>query len=289
MARDLVICHPGVIAAWAEVFSKESKMRKLIAGLAFAMLFGGGAQAAVKEEPVTYRDGDTVMKGFIVYDDASQAKRPGIIVVHEWWGITKHVRDEARRFAGQGYTALVADMYGDAQTADNPKDAGALSGSVRKNPATMQSRFNAARATLAKHATVDAARIGASGYCFGGSVVLDMARTGADLKAVAAFHAGLDAMVPLAAQGKVKAQILVQNGAADPFIKPESIEAFKKEMAAAKVDYNYVSYPGAVHAFTNPQATEKGKQFNLPLAYDAEADKQSKAVATKFFSDLLKK
>ena len=133
-------------------------MRKLIVGAAIAMSFGSTAYAALQEEAVTYKDGDTIMKGFIVYDDASKAKRPGIVVVHEWWGITRHVRDEARKFAGQGYTAFVADMYGDARTADNPTDAGALSGSVRKNPAAMQSRFNAAKDTLAKHATVDASR-----------------------------------------------------------------------------------------------------------------------------------
>ena len=262
-------------------------MRKLIAGAALSMALGA-AQAAIQEEAVTYRDGDTVMKGFIVYDNASKVKRPGIVVVHEWWGITTHVREEARKFASQGYTAFVADMYGDAKTADNPKDAGALAGAVRKNPAVMQSRFNAARDLLSKHATVNASKIGASGYCFGGSVVLDMARAGADLKGVAAFHAGLGASGPAAATGKVKSKLLVLNGADDPFIKPDTVEAFKKEMDAAKVDYRYVNYPGAVHAFTNPEATAKGKQFNLPLAYHPEADKQSKAEAAKFFGRVFK-
>jgi len=259
-------------------------MRNLIVGVAVAIVFGSTVHAAIQEEAVTYKEGETVMKGFIVFDDAIKAKRPGIVVVHEWWGITKHVRDEARKYAGEGYTAFVADMYGDAKTADNPKDASALSGSVRKNPAAMQARFNAAKEMLSKHSSVDASRIGAAGYCFGGSVVLDMARAGSDLKAVAAFHAGLDPVVPAAEAGKVKSKLLVMNGAADPFIKPDSIEAFKKEMAAAKVDYRYISYPGAVHAFTNPEATEKGKTFNLPIAYHAEADKQSKAEAAKFFS-----
>lgn len=259
-------------------------MRNLIAGVCITLMFGSTAFAAIQEEPVDYRVGDTVMKGFIVYDDASQAKRPGVIVVHEWWGITRHVHDEARKFAGLGYTAFVADMYGDGKTADNPKDAGALSGAVRKNPDVMLARFNAAKDTLSKHPTVDASRIGASGYCFGGSVVLDMARAGVDLKGVAAFHAGLDAAASPAVAGKVKSKILVLNGAADPFIPAASIDAFKKEMAAANVDYRYISYPGAVHAFTNPEATEKGKQFNLPLAYHPEADKQSKAEAAKFFS-----
>ena len=263
-------------------------MRKFIAGAVLALSFAVSANAAIKEEAVTYKDGDTVMKGFIVYDDAIKARRPGIVVVHEWWGITKHIRDEARRFASQGYTAFVADMYGDAKTADNPKDAGALSGAVRKNPAAMLTRFIAAKDQLSRHASVDPSRIGASGYCFGGSVVLDAARAGTDLKGVVAFHAGLGAAGAAAEAGKVKAKMLIQNGDADPFIKRESIEAFKKEMSAANVDYRYLNYPGAVHAFTNPEATAKGKQFNLPLAYDAAADAQSKAEASKFFKEVFK-
>ena len=266
---------------------KRNLLCASMAGCALALFLSGTAQAAVLEEAVSYRDGDTVMKGFIVYDDASSAKRPGVIIVHEWWGVTKHIHAEARKLAAQGYTAFIADMYGDGKTADNPKDAGALSGAVRKNPVAMQSRFSAAKDTLSKHATTDAARIGAVGYCFGGSVVLDMARAGLDLKGVAAFHAGLDAAVAPAAAGKVKAKLLVQNGGADPFIKPESIAAFKQEMTAAHVDYRYIVYPGAVHAFTNPEATEKGKQFNLPLAYDEQADKLSGAEAEKFLRSVL--
>jgi dienelactone hydrolase len=212
------------------------------------------------------------MKGFVVYDDATKAKRPGIVVVREWWGITKHVHDSARSLAAMGYTAFIADMYGDGKTADNPKTAGELSESVGKNPALMQSSFNAARDALAKHASVDPKRIGAIGFCFGGSVVLDMARVGADLAGVAAFHAGLGTSTP-AAPGKVKAKVLVQNGADDPFIKPDSVEGFKKEMGMANVNYHYIDYPGAVHAFTNPEATEAGKKFNLSLAYNAKADK----------------
>src|SRR5262249_56497840 len=133
--------------------------------------------------PVTYTDGKTSMKGFVVYDDAIQAKRPGIIMVHEWWGITQHMHNEARKFAEQGYTAFIADMYGDAKTADNPKDAGALAGSVLKNPQTMESRFKAAREQLAKHPTVDPTRISAVGHCFGGAVVLNTAPAGAHLAA----------------------------------------------------------------------------------------------------------
>lgn len=255
-------------------------MRKLIAGAALAASFAT-AHAAVKEEPVTYKDGDTTMKGFVVYDDARKGKRPGVVVVHEWWGITKHTQAEARRFAEQGYTAFVADMYGDAKSADNPKDASGLMKSLMGNPAAVQSRFNAARAQLAKHATVDAKKIGASGYCMGGAVVLNMARAGGDLAAVAAFHPSLSGVTQPPKSTKTK--VLVLNGADDPFVKPEHIETFKKDMDAAKADYRFINYPGAVHAFTNPEATEKGRQFNLPLAYHPEVDKQSKAEADKFF------
>ena len=264
-------------------------LQRSVFTLFFSAALAANALAAIKEEAVSYKDGDTVMKGFIVYDDAVSGKRPGVIVVHEWWGITKHVRDEARNYASQGFTAFVADMYGDARTADNPKDAGALAGSVRGNPAVMVSRFNAAKDTLSKHASVNANSIGAAGYCFGGEVGLDMARIGTDLKAVAAFHAGLNPVTPRAAAGKVKAKLLVLNGEADPFIKPDSIVNFKNEMASASVQYTYLSYPGAVHAFTNPEATELGKKFNIPVAYQAEADKLSKAEAARFFGAELRK
>ena len=263
-------------------------MKTQLLGALLALSMTGTALAAVKEEPVTYKDGDTTMKGFVVYDDAQKGRRPGIVVVHEWWGITQHIHSEARRMASLGYTAFIADMYGDAKTADNPKDAGALSGAVRGNPAAMQSRFDAALAALKQNPTVDAGRIGAMGFCFGGSVVLDMARAGADLKGVAAFHAGLGAAGAPAQAGKVKAKLLVQNGADDPFIKPESVEAFKKEMDAAKVDLRYIAYPGALHAFTNPEATALGKKFDLPIAYNSDADKKSMAEATGFFAGVFK-
>jgi dienelactone hydrolase len=262
-------------------------MHKWIAGASLALSLVATAHAAIKEEPVTYKDGDTTMKGFIVYDDAVKGKRPGIVLVHEWWGITKHMHNEARRFAQRGYTAFIADMYGDAKTADNPKDAGALAGGVMKNPQAMQSRFSAARAQLAKHATVDAAKIGAAGYCFGGTVALNMARAGADLAAVAAFHAGLGTNTP--APKAVRAKILVLNGADDPLVKPDQIEAFKKDMDAAKADYRFINLPGAVHAYTNPEATEAGKKFNMPIAYNEKADKEAKAEADKFFAAVFKK
>src|SRR5215467_11156921 len=148
-------------------------MRTIMMGALCVIAMVANANAAIKETPVTYTDGEATMKGFVVYDDAIKGKRPGIVMVHEWWGITKHIHNEARKFAQHGYTAFIADMYGDAKTADNPTDAGALSGSVMKNPTVMEQRFNAAKDELAKQASVDPKRIGAGGYCFGGAVVLN--------------------------------------------------------------------------------------------------------------------
>jgi len=261
-------------------------MRNLMAGALFALSLSTQGYAAIQEEAVTYKDGDTVMKGFVVYDNAKKGKRPGIVVVHEWWGITKHTRAEAQRFARQGYTVFVADMYGDAKTADNPTDASGLMKSVMGDPALVQSRFAAAREQLAKHVTVDTKKIGASGYCMGGAVVLSAARAGSDLAGVAAFHPSLGGY--RTGPGPVKAKVLVLNGADDPFNKPDQIDGFKKDMEAAKAELRFIDYPGAVHAFTNPEATEKGKQYKLPLAYNAAVDKQSKAEADKFFQAAFK-
>jgi dienelactone hydrolase len=263
-------------------------MRTIVLGALCATVMAATANAEIKEKPVTYSDGTTTMKGFVVYDDAVKTKQPGIVMIHEWWGITPHIHNEAKKFAAQGYTAFIADMYGDAKTADNPKDAGALSSSVMKDPKAMESRFKAAQAELAKQASVNPQRIGAVGYCFGGAVVLNMARTGDDLRAVAGFHASLGLNTPAPAPGTVKAKVLILNGADDPFVKKEQYEALKKDFDAAKADYRIVTYPGAVHAFTNPEATELGKKFNLPLKYDAKVNEQAEGEAAKFFAANLK-
>jgi dienelactone hydrolase len=268
---------------------RENLMRTMMAAALYALVMTANAHAAIREEPVTYQDGNTTMKGFVVYDDAVQGKRPGIVMVPEWWGITKHMHNEAQKFAQQGYTAFIADMYGDGKVADNPNDAGALSTLVMKDPKVMEARFNAAQAQLSRHLSVDPARIGAVGYCFGGAVVLNMARAGADLDAVAGFHASLGLNTPAPAPGTVKAKILVLNGAEDPFVKREEYEALKKDFDAAKAEYRVIEYPGAVHAFTNPEATELGQKFSIPIRYDAQVDREAKAEALKFFAANLQK
>jgi len=267
----------------------RTSMTARLAGATAGLLLAGAALAAIKEEAVTYQDGDTVLKGFVVYDDASMAKRPGIIVVPTWWGINKHMLDEARSYANEGYTAFVADMIGEGKSPDHPKEAGALMMVMRKNPAAMLSRFNAAKGVLSKQTTVDASRIGAAGYSVGGAFALDVARAGSDLKGVAGFYVGmLPSALTAADTGKITSRILIMNGGADPLIKSDVVDAFKKEMTDANVDLHYVSYPGARHSYTDPDATEKGKQFNIPFAYDAEATSQSRAETLKFFSGVFK-
>jgi dienelactone hydrolase len=181
------------------------KAHLLVALLALTAM--SPAFAAIREMPVTYGDGEATMKGVVVYDTARQGKRPGIVIVPEWWGVTQHIHDEARRLARQGYTAFIADMYGNGKTVDNPKEATALSSEVMQNPKTMESRFDAARDQLAKQPTVDPTHIGAVGYCFGGAVVINMARAGADLDGVVGFHASLGLNTPAPAPGTVKAKV----------------------------------------------------------------------------------
>jgi dienelactone hydrolase len=198
-----------------------------------------------------------------------------------------YARKRARMLAELGYTAFALDMYGDGKQAHHPDDAGQFSSAIMKNQDLARARFNGALEVLRKEKTVDPRRIAAIGYCFGGAVVLQMARYGTDLKGVVSFHGNLVPVSP-ARPGAVKAKILVLTGAADSFVPPEQVEQFKKEMDAAKADYRVIAYPGAKHSFTNPEADEFGKQFNLPLAYNEEADHASWKEMQEFFRTVLK-
>ena len=247
---------------------------------------------AVEDKIVTqtieYRQDATVMRGFLAYDDVLKGKRPGVLVVHEWWGQNEYMRKRARMLAELGYTALALDMYGEGRLASHPDDAGKFSSELMKNFPVAKERFLAALDFLKKQPTVDPERIAAIGFCFGGGVVLNMARQGVDLKGVASFHGSL-AVVKPDQPTPIKAAVRVYNGADDKFIPAEAIEALKKEMADQKVNFKFVNYPGAVHAFTNPEATELGKKFNMPIAYNAAADKGSWADMKKFFKEIFKK
>ena len=268
-------------------------MKQILAGLisvVFVVLATGlsPAYAKVQGKPVDYTAQGVVMKGYLAYDDAVKGKQPGVLVVHEWWGHNEFARKRARMLAELGYTALAVDMYGDGKQAMHPDDAGKFSGELMKNFDVARARFLAAMDFLKKQPTVDPERIAAIGYCFGGGVVLNMARQGMDLKGVASFHGSLAAVKP-AEPGMVKAKIIVFNGADDKFVPVEQIEAFKKEMTDANVDFRFINYPGAIHSFTNPDATALGKKFNLPLGYNAEADKKSWEEMKKFLDTIFKK
>ncbi len=242
-------------------------------------------QAKVISKEVNYSDGETNMKGYLAYDDSIKGKRPGIIVVHEWWGHNDYAKKRARMLAALGYRALALDMYGNGKNASHPKDAGKFSGEVKKNMAVAEKRFMAAYSLLQKQDNVAKDKMAAIGYCFGGGIVLEMARRGVNLDAVVSFHGSLGTKTP-ASKGKVKAKVLVLNGKADPFVKVESITAFKNEMKAAHVDFKFISYPGAKHAFTNPEADKFGTKFKIPLAYNADADKKSWLEMEHLFEEL---
>ena len=233
------------------------------------------AAAAVHGEEVRYTDGTgTVFRGYLAYDDATDAPRPGVLVVHEWWGHNAYVRERAEQLAAMGYTALAVDMYGEGQRAEHPSDAGAFASAVMQRADQGGSRFLAARDLLRDHLTVDASDIAAIGYCFGGGVVLTMARAGVELDGVASFHGSLAS--PVTAQpGAVKARVLVLHGGADTFIPPAQIGDFSAEMAAAGAAWEFVSYPGVLHSFTNPDADAFAERFDMAVAYDAAADADS--------------
>jgi dienelactone hydrolase len=241
--------------------------------------------AAVVGEEVSYQAGDTTLKGYLARDAAVQGKRPGILVVHEWWGHNEYARKRAEQLAELGYVTLAVDMYGDGKTAAHPDDAGKFAGAVRSNLPLMKARFEAARAFLNSQADVDPQQNAAIGYCFGGGVVLEMARSGADLDGVVSFHGSLGGG-STAGPGEVKARILVINGADDPFVTAAQIAAFKAEMDAAGAEYTFINYPGVKHSFTNPGADAFGEKFGLPLAYDAQADADSWAEMQAFFQSL---
>lgn len=230
--------------------------------------------SSIKTKEVIYTYQDVKMKGYIAWDEAQKGPRPGVIVVHEWWGHNDYARTRAEDLAKMGYTGFALDMYGDGKVAEHPKDAGKFSQKVISDMAVAKGRFLAAKKTLSEHSSVDGTKIAAIGYCFGGSVVLTMAREGLDLEAVASFHGGLGGLPPMAAK-KIDTRVFVANGGADPFVKPEQITSFVGDMIAADTDLTFTSYANAQHSFTNPGATAVGKKFNLPLSYNAEADHES--------------
>jgi len=263
-------------------------MRTLLSFL-FIFSFVVSAQAGVQTKEIEYSSGGAKLKGYLAYDDSIKGKRPGVLVVHEWWGHNEHARDRARMLAKLGYTALAVDMYGDGKFADHPKKAGEFMNAAFADWAGSQAKFNAAKKVLKSHATVDPKRIASIGFCFGGAVSLRMARGGADLSAVVAFHSALPTDPPVS-KGKVKAAVLVLNGADDAWLDPKSVASFKKEMSAAAKDFKYIDLKGAKHSYTNVQADEFGKKFKMDnMAYSKQADQKAWAAMQDLFKRVFAK
>jgi dienelactone hydrolase len=235
--------------------------------------------AEVKTQVVEYKQGDTALQGYLAWDDSLKGKVPGVLVVHEWWGNNENVHRQAERLARAGYVGFALDMYGKGKVATHPADAQAFAAAAMADPEVEKARFDVALDLLKKDPHVDANEIAAIGYCFGGGVVLDMARAGEDLKAVVTFHGSLATKHP-AEKGKVHARILVNAGEADPFVTADQVKAFEDEMKAADVNYDVIRYPGAKHGFTNPDAASYGMDA---LAYATEADEKSWAAMLKLF------
>ncbi len=262
-------------------------MKRLLTLLLLGLM-SSAAVAAVVGQEVAYQAGGSTFKGYLAWDDAITGKRPGVLVVHEWWGHNEYARRRARMLAEMGYTALAVDMYGDGKLARHPDEAGKFAGEVRKSLPAAEARFTAALALLQQLPNVAAHQVAAIGYCFGGGIVLEMVRRGVKLAGVASFHGSLPGQT-IARPGTIKTKLLVLNGADDPFTTAEQIAAFKQEMATAKIDYRFINYPGAKHSFTNPEADQYGKELNMPLAYNAEADAHSWQELTLFLKEIFKK
>jgi len=242
--------------------------------------------ASIKEDAVEYSADTVKMNGYVAYDANVEGKRPVVLVVPEWWGLTDYPRMRAKQLAQLGYLAMAVDMYGNGKTVDNPTDAQNMSMPFYQDPQMGYKRLMAAAAKIKTDPHADTSKMAAIGYCFGGGMVLNAARLGADFDGVVSFHGSL--VGAPAKKGLIKADILVCHGDADPFVPAKDVQAFKKSMDSVGAHYTFKAYPGALHAFTNPGATELGKKFNLPIAYNAAADSASWNDMKEFFGKVLK-
>ncbi len=242
------------------------------------------ARGAIHYEKVEYKQGDTVCEGLLVYDDMFQGKRPGIIVAHQWKGVTDYEKMRAGLLAERGFVALCADVYGKGVRADNPKDAAVLAGKYKGDRPLLRARINAALDFLRKQERVNAEQVAAIGYCFGGTTVLELARSGADVKGVVSLHGGLSTPTPADAKN-IKAKVLACHGADDPFVPPDEVQAFEKEMRDAKVDWQLVAYGNSVHSFTDKSA---GNDNSKGAAYNAQADLRSWREMKMFLDEVLR-
>ncbi|HMO62444.1 MAG TPA: dienelactone hydrolase family protein [Ferruginibacter sp.] len=244
-------------------------------------------KTAVKGEAVTYQSADgTTCKGYVAYDAAIKGKRPAIVVIHEWWGNNNYTRKRADMLAELGYIAIAMDMYGDGEQGPTPKEASALAGKYYSNPQLAKQRIEAAIKTLKNYPETDETQMACIGYCFGGSMSLFAARLGLPFKGVVSFHGGFAGIPGIG--GATSSKILVCHGGADKFVSDEEIKLFRENLDSLKTDYSFIIYPGAVHAFSNPDATMNGKKFGIPIEYNEAADKKSWEDMKQFFTTVFK-
>lgn len=262
-------------------FMNSSIMKHLLYVIP-ALLCAMVVQGKVVTQTVDYKDGDTVLEGYLAYDDSVSGKRPGVLVVHQWHGLTDYEKMRARELAGLGYVAFCADIYGKGVRPQTPQESGAQAGKYKNNRALLRERVNAGLDELKGNPMVDTSRVAAIGYCFGGTTVLELARSGAQLSGVVSFHGGLDSPTP--SDGKnIKCKVLVLAGANDPFQSADNLNAFESEMRDNSVDWQIVFYGGAVHAFTQPDVDKE----NLNGAkYNEKADKRSWQAMKDFFGEI---
>lgn len=240
------------------------------------------AHADLKTKTIDYKLGDTVLEGYLAYDDSFTGKRPGVLVVHEWKGLNDYAKMRANMLAKLGYVAFAADIYGKGIRPQTVQEAATESGKYKSNRALLRERVIAGLSELQAQPNVDATKTAAIGYCFGGTAVLELARSGADVKGVVTFHGGLSSPTPADAKN-IHAPLLILQGADDPFVPPSEVEAFEKEMNDARVHYNLIKYPGAMHGFTNPD--NKGVDPKGAL-YNKEADQKSWEEMKKFLQEI---
>jgi dienelactone hydrolase len=240
--------------------------------------------ASYKEEMVTYEGDSATMNGFVVYNENSDAKRPAVLVVPEWWGLNDYAKMRARKLAELGYIAMAIDVYGNGKTADNPDSAGAYATPFYMNPQKAKTRIDAALAKLKTFAQTDGSNMAAVGYCFGGGVLLNTVRLGDELKGIVSFHGTLNG-TPVKKE-LLTAKVLVCHGNADAFVPETEVAKFKKQMDSIGATYTFKGYDSATHAFTNPAATVTGEKFKMPIRYNAAADSASWNDMKTFFSGL---
>jgi len=228
---------------------------------------------ALKEENTTYSSGTVEMNGYLVYDTNISGPRPAVLVVHEWWGMNDYSKLRARQLAEMGYAAFAIDMYGDGKTADNPGDAEKLAMPFYMHPDMAKEHFDAALSKLKSYAQVDSTKIAAIGYCFGGGMLINLARLGENINGIVSFHGTL--LGTPANKDLLKSKMLVCQGGADSLVPAADIAAFKHQMDSIGADYKFITYPNAQHSFTNPNSTAMGEKFKMPISYNAAADTAS--------------